>query len=136
MNNKKDLSLEDLKDLLLENDITNFDPVAEAYRVFDQTGEGALSGDKLREAFMAYGMGELADEELDILIRVRIVMNTVTDPCNVCSFFITPSLMLLRTDCGRGRGRGDLSGGLQGHGGAGGGRTGSQGLGHLRPWQQ
>ena len=37
MNNKKDLSLEDLKDLLLENDITNFDPVAEAYRVFDQT---------------------------------------------------------------------------------------------------
>ena len=70
MNNKKEMSLEDLNELLLDNEITNFDPVAEAYRVFDQTGEGALSGDKLRDAFIAYGLGELADEELDILIRV------------------------------------------------------------------
>lgn len=70
MNNKKDLSMDDLKDLLLDNEITNFDPVAEAYRVFDSQGEGALSGDKLRQAFAAYGMGELSDEELDILIRV------------------------------------------------------------------
>ena len=72
MNNKKEMSLDELKDLLMDNEITNFDPVAEAYRVFDQNGEGALSGDKLRQAFMAYGMGELADEELDILIRVSI----------------------------------------------------------------
>ena len=72
MNNKKEMSLDELKDLLMDNEITNFDPVAEAYRVFDQNGEGALSGDKLRQAFMAYGMGELADEELDILIRVCV----------------------------------------------------------------
>eukprot|EP01032_Pedospumella_encystans_P034048 gene34048-38486_t len=67
------MSLDELKDLLMDNEITNFDPVAEAYRVFDQNGEGALSGDKLRQAFMAYGMGELADEELDILIRTADV---------------------------------------------------------------
>jgi len=71
MNNKKEMSMEELKDLLMDNEITNFDPVAEAYRVFDQHGEGALSGEKLRQAFVAYGMGELADEELDILIRVN-----------------------------------------------------------------
>lgn len=71
MNNKKELTIDDLKDLLLDNEITNFDPVAEAYKVFDANGEGALSGDRLREAFIAYGLGELADEELDILIRVR-----------------------------------------------------------------
>lgn len=62
--------MDDLKELLIDNEITNFDPVAEAYKVFDQTGEGALSGEKLRNAFLAYGLGELADEELDILIRV------------------------------------------------------------------
>jgi calmodulin len=71
MNNKKEMSMDDLKDLLMDNEVTNFDPVTEAYRVFDQHGEGALSGDKLRQAFVAYGMGELADEELDILIRVN-----------------------------------------------------------------
>lgn len=49
MNNKKEMSVEELKDLLMDNEITNFDPVAEAYRVFDQHGEGALSGDKLRQ---------------------------------------------------------------------------------------
>jgi Ca2+-binding EF-hand superfamily protein len=70
MNNKKEMSMEDIKELLMDNEITNFDPVAEAYRVFDQNGDGALSGDKLRAAFAAYGLGELADEELDILIRV------------------------------------------------------------------
>ncbi len=78
MNNKKEMSLDELKDLLMDNEITNFDPVAEAYRVFDQNGEGALSGDKLRQAFMAYGMGELADEELDILIRVS-ASDTLSD---------------------------------------------------------
>ena len=44
MNNKKEMSMDELKDLLMDNEITNFDPVAEAYRVFDQHGEGALSG--------------------------------------------------------------------------------------------
>jgi hypothetical protein len=38
--------------------------------VFDPTGEGVVSGAKLREAFIVYGMGELMDEELDILIKV------------------------------------------------------------------
>mmetsp|Transcript_18269 Transcript_18269/g.30636 ORF Transcript_18269/g.30636 Transcript_18269/m.30636 type:complete len:250 (+) Transcript_18269:70-819(+) len=69
MNNKKEMSLEDLYDLLLDNEITNFDPVAEAFKVFDPAGEGVISGDTLREAFVVYGMGELADEELEILIK-------------------------------------------------------------------
>ena len=70
--------MDDLKDLLMDNEVTNFDPVAEAYRVFDQHGEGALSGDKLRQAFVAYGMGELADEELDILIRVSLFIHLIS----------------------------------------------------------
>jgi calmodulin len=71
MNNKKEITIDELKELLLDNEITNFDPVGEAFKVFDPAGEGALSGHMLRQAFMTYGLGELADEELDILIRVR-----------------------------------------------------------------
>lgn len=94
MNNKKDLSLDDLKDLLLDNEITNFDPVAEAYRVFDTQGEGVLSGEKLRQAFVAYGMGELADEELDILIRVSTICAVQQSVCAVvqsCVVLLEPA---------------------------------------------
>lgn len=33
MNNKAEMTLEDLKEVLLENEVTNFDPVAEAFKV-------------------------------------------------------------------------------------------------------
>lgn len=86
MNNKKELTVQDLNDLLLENEVSNFDPVAEAFGIFSEAtagktatnpasaaaaggGSGGLSGQRLREAFLAYGMGELADEELAVLIR-------------------------------------------------------------------
>ncbi len=74
MNSKKELTLDDLKELLADNEITNFDPVAEAYRIFERSGnggEGKLDGEKLRRAFISYGFGELSDEELEILTRVR-----------------------------------------------------------------
>lgn len=34
------LTLEDLKGLLLNNEVTNFDPVAEAFKVYDPTNTG------------------------------------------------------------------------------------------------
>ena len=102
MSNKKELTVEDLQELLLENEISGFDPVAEAFRVFAAAaplssvdaaaayegglgsgaaagagaGSGALgpiglNGERLRTAFLAYGMGELSDEELAVLFRVR-----------------------------------------------------------------
>jgi len=70
MNNKKELNIEDLKELLLENEISNFDPVAEAFKVFDPKCDGTLDGNKLRAAFISFGFGELSDEEFEILKRV------------------------------------------------------------------
>ena len=35
MNNKRELTEEDLSELLLDNDIQNFDPTADAFRAFD-----------------------------------------------------------------------------------------------------
>lgn len=33
MNNKTEMTMDDLKEVLLENEVTNFDPVAEAFKV-------------------------------------------------------------------------------------------------------
>ena len=71
MNNKKELTADDLCDLLLENEITNFDPVVEAFKVFDVNNEGKLDGTKLKQSFLSYGFGDLSDEEFQILMKVR-----------------------------------------------------------------
>lgn len=33
MNNKVDMTMDDLREVLLENEVTNFDPVVEAFKV-------------------------------------------------------------------------------------------------------
>lgn len=77
MNNKKELTIDDLKELLMENELSGFDPIVDAFRVFDPEGKGMLNEDKLRKAFVSFGFGELSDEELEILKRVRVT---------ICSF--------------------------------------------------
>ncbi len=74
MNNKKEITIDDLKDLLIDNELTHFDPVADAFRVFDPEGKGVINEDKLRQAFISLGLGELSDEELDILKRVSYLI--------------------------------------------------------------
>jgi hypothetical protein len=37
MNNKRELTLEDLKELLIDNEVQNFDPAAEAFKVYHLT---------------------------------------------------------------------------------------------------
>lgn len=75
MNNKKEITIEDLKELLVDNELTNFDPVADAFKVFDPEGKGVINEDKLRAAFISLGLGELSDEELDILKRVSFILS-------------------------------------------------------------
>lgn len=69
MNNKKEITMDDLTELLIDNEITNFDPVAEAFKVFDPANEGSVDGEKLRQAFIAYGFGDLTNEEYEILLK-------------------------------------------------------------------
>lgn len=69
MNNKKEMTMDDLKDLLIDNEVTHFDPIYDAFRVFDPKDTGFIDEDKLRQAFIAFGLGELSDEELEILKR-------------------------------------------------------------------
>jgi calmodulin len=78
MNNKKEMNLEDLKDLLTDNEINQFDPIAEAFKAFDPECTGVINEDILRQTFITFGLGELSDEELDILKRV----------CNISTYLL------------------------------------------------
>lgn len=74
MNNKKEMTVEDLSELLIDNEVTNFDPIAEAFKAYDTKNLGYISDEKLREVFISYGFGELSDEEMDILTRVILLL--------------------------------------------------------------
>eukprot|EP01035_Chromulina_nebulosa_P023188 gene23188-30056_t len=69
MNEKKELVLEDLIELLVDNDITNYDPVFEAFKCYDINNSGFVDTNKLKEIFSSFGFGKLNDDELDILVR-------------------------------------------------------------------
>jgi Ca2+-binding EF-hand superfamily protein len=73
MNNKREITEADLVELLQDNDVTNFDPVYEAFRAYDTEGEGTISLQRLRDVFTAFGLGELSATEVEILTRVRII---------------------------------------------------------------
>uniref|UniRef100_A0A7S2C3J7 Calmodulin n=1 Tax=Florenciella parvula TaxID=236787 RepID=A0A7S2C3J7_9STRA len=69
MNNKPELTLQDLRELLLDNEVTNFDPVAEAFKVYDPEGTGFVDHKVLRDMFQNLGFGEVTDEDLQILVE-------------------------------------------------------------------
>jgi Ca2+-binding EF-hand superfamily protein len=73
MNNKRELSLGDLSELLTDNDITGFDPVLEAFKAYDTEGDGFIPEAKLREIFATFGLGEISSTELEILTRVSAI---------------------------------------------------------------
>ena len=67
MNNNKEMTYEEIESLVIDNEITNFDPVAEAFKAYDPKGLGAINEDKMRAIFAHFGLGELSDEEYDII---------------------------------------------------------------------
>jgi calmodulin len=69
MNNQKEMTLDDLQELLSSNTIENFDPVAEAFKLYDTDNTGYIKASKLKEIFQVYGLGEVPDEDVDILGR-------------------------------------------------------------------
>ncbi|KAJ8608753.1 hypothetical protein CTAYLR_007788 [Chrysophaeum taylorii] len=67
MNDKNEMTFEDLKNLLLENEVKNFDPVAEAFKVYDPNGTGFVDTQVLRTIFENLGFGEVTEDDLQIL---------------------------------------------------------------------
>ena len=73
MDNKKEITIDDLTDILVDNEIKEFDPVAEAFRAYDPENKGFISNEKLSEIFATFGFGELSGEELGLLTKAADV---------------------------------------------------------------
>lgn len=59
------LTLKAVKDLLLRNEVENFDPVAEAFRVFDPKGTGFAEREAILRSFRDFGLSGNDDENDD-----------------------------------------------------------------------
>jgi Ca2+-binding EF-hand superfamily protein len=75
MNNKRELVAEDIFDLLKDNEITNFDPVAEAFKIYDPSQSGYASKEALQDIFRSFGFGELNNEEMAMVMKVISIYN-------------------------------------------------------------
>ncbi|CAN0245057.1 unnamed protein product, partial [Phaeothamnion confervicola] len=69
MNGKPELTLEDLNELLLDNDVADFDPVAEAFATYDPQGTGFVDTEVLRTIFSGLGFGDLSNDDMRILVE-------------------------------------------------------------------
>jgi Ca2+-binding EF-hand superfamily protein len=49
MQNKKDISIDELTTLLLQNDLHSFDPVYEAFKAYDPRGLGYITKESLQK---------------------------------------------------------------------------------------
>lgn len=73
MNNKNEMTLEDLTDLLMDNEVKDFDPVAEAFKAYDPDSNGVIDPEMLRHIFQGLGFGDITDEDLEILTETADV---------------------------------------------------------------
>ena len=67
MNDQSELTLDDLRELLLDNEVKNFDPVAEAFKVYDPEGTGFVDTTVLKAIFENLGFGEISEDDLAVL---------------------------------------------------------------------
>ena len=64
---------ETLKNLLLNNDLGNYDPTKEAFKAYDPAGTGFIDTDTLRSIFESLGYGEMSDDDLLVLVETADV---------------------------------------------------------------
>jgi len=68
LNNQPEITFEQLYALLKDNQLTNFDPVKEAFKVYDPHGTGFLDMDVVKGFFKDLGYGEISDEDAKIIL--------------------------------------------------------------------
>ena len=73
LSNKKEITIEELRNLLHDNEVKDFDPVAEAFKVYDPDNKGFISKDKLRDVFATYGYENLSMEEIGLITKAADV---------------------------------------------------------------
>lgn len=67
LNNQPEISFEELRDLLKENTLKNFDPVKDAFKVYDPQDTGYVDLAVVQEFFQSLGFGELSEEDSKLI---------------------------------------------------------------------
>eukprot|EP00930_Biecheleria_cincta_P063278 TRINITY_DN48797_c0_g1_i1.p1 TRINITY_DN48797_c0_g1~~TRINITY_DN48797_c0_g1_i1.p1 ORF type:complete len:199 (+),score=54.52 TRINITY_DN48797_c0_g1_i1:49-597(+) len=69
LNNQPEITFEELFALLKDNQLTNFDPVKEAFKVYDPQNTGFVDPDIVKSFFKELGYGEISDEDEKIILE-------------------------------------------------------------------
>mmetsp|Transcript_97819 Transcript_97819/g.174241 ORF Transcript_97819/g.174241 Transcript_97819/m.174241 type:complete len:180 (+) Transcript_97819:70-609(+) len=69
LNNEPEITFDDLYKLLKDNQLTNFDPVKEAFKVYDPNNTGFVDMDMVKYFFKELGYGEISDEDAKIILE-------------------------------------------------------------------
>mmetsp|Transcript_12851 Transcript_12851/g.1944 ORF Transcript_12851/g.1944 Transcript_12851/m.1944 type:complete len:95 (+) Transcript_12851:294-578(+) len=69
MAGKTEMSVKELYDILKNNELDDFDPIAEAFKFYDPDNTGYIDLDRLREIFALLGYGELSYGDMQILVE-------------------------------------------------------------------
>lgn len=70
---EQNFTVDTLWSLLENNNITNFDPVREAFKVYDPHGSGFVDPEVLKGIMSRMGYGEMTKEDMEVLIRTADV---------------------------------------------------------------
>mmetsp|Transcript_44958 Transcript_44958/g.113945 ORF Transcript_44958/g.113945 Transcript_44958/m.113945 type:complete len:187 (+) Transcript_44958:41-601(+) len=69
LNNQPEITFEELYALLKDNQLTNFDPVKEAFKVYDPHNTGFVDMDMIKSFFKDLGYGDISDEDAKIILE-------------------------------------------------------------------
>merc|ERR1712166_1335486 len=68
-----EITLKQLQRLLVQNELEEYDPVKEAFKVYDPNNTGFADPEILRNIFKQLDYGDITDEDLQVLIQAADV---------------------------------------------------------------
>ncbi|KAF4733367.1 hypothetical protein FOZ62_004039 [Perkinsus olseni] len=69
MNNQNEMTFKELFALLRGNQLTGFDPAAEAFKMYDPQNTGYVNMDTVKEFFGSAGYGALSDDDTKAILQ-------------------------------------------------------------------
>eukprot|EP00462_Mataza_sp_D1_P000731 CAMPEP_0175095340 /NCGR_PEP_ID=MMETSP0086_2-20121207/4096_1 /TAXON_ID=136419 /ORGANISM="Unknown Unknown, Strain D1" /LENGTH=201 /DNA_ID=CAMNT_0016368567 /DNA_START=12 /DNA_END=617 /DNA_ORIENTATION=- len=73
MNNKQELTEQDLYQLLAHNELGNYDPVAEAFKIYDPQETGYVDLEVFKEILQNLGFSDITDQDIATLTETADV---------------------------------------------------------------
>ena len=71
MNNRSTITLDDLFNILVDNELTNFDPIQESFRsIFDPSDCGHCDIQILRTILSNFGFNKISEKDMHILVDI------------------------------------------------------------------